>query len=260
MPANTTHFPAPYRAGHLSFLLHSPRPDPAVLYWMNSAALYAEMNKMDCFAQDVIWPHSSGADYMIDLLPRPGVTHTDPETGALLVKAPLVDVREFAHPSKERRLHWSDGRHRTAAFVTLGAPVVPLACTPADVPTLERIEADFAAGLLPASPQPYNKSLCAAKERWWPFEVVVGVSSEAAGKVDSEAARLDRRARQEQFKLKLAETYPGARVRFAFDQDDRVSVTRPTDEPWFSKLLRVRDRRAGRLLDAACLLSLELGL
>ena len=58
--------------------------------------------------------------------------------------------------------------------------MVLLVCSPAAAVTLARIEAKHAAGLLPVTVQPYDKSLRVATDRWDPFEVVVGVSSSSA--------------------------------------------------------------------------------
>ena len=260
MPAHTSDFPTLYQVADLSFLLVSPRPEPAILYWMNPAALYAEMNKMDCCDREVIRPHAESVLRFIDGLREHRTWGFDPEIGVRRLATPMIDVLEFAHPTRERRVTWNHGRHLTAAFATLGAPVVPLVCSPADVATLERIEADHAAGLLPATLQPYDKSLRAAKDRWDPFEVVVGVSSSSAGHSTGATVSLDRHAREDRFKEKLADNYPGARVRFKAEPDEMVHVHHFVDDSWLSRLLHVRDRRSTRLCDAAYQLSVELGL
>ncbi len=257
MPTSTSPCPALYQVADLTFLLVSSYP---VLYWMDPAALYAEMNKMDCADRQVIRPHSESVLRFIDDLYKYPSWGLDPQTGVRHLLAPMIDGLEFAHPTRERRINWSHGRHLTAAFATLGAPVVPLVCSLADAVILERIEADHAAGLLPATVQPYDKSLRAAKDRWDPFEVVVGVSSASVEQLSGEAARLDRPAREQRFKEELADNYPGARVRFKAEPDDAVHVHHIVNDSWLSRLLRVRNRRSTRLCSAAYQLSVELGL
>ncbi len=257
MPAHTSDFPALYQVADLSFTLVSSHP---VLYWMKPAALYAEMNKMDSSDRQVIRPHSESVLRFIEGFYEHPTWGLDLETNERRLITPMINVLEYAHPTRERRVSWSHGRHLTAAFATLGAPVVPLACSPADVVTLARIEADYAAGLLPATVQPYDKSLRAAKDRWDPFEVVVGVSSSSVEQLSGEAVSLDRPAREERFKEKLADNYPGARVQFKAEPDDMVHVHHFADDSWLSRLLRVRDRRSTRLCAAAYQLSVELGL